>query len=55
MWVGNASVEVISNPFQPDMNIKLNTASKTMTPALLLRNQMKNADKDDKAIDMPAK
>lgn len=37
------------------MNIKLNTASNTITPALLLRNQMKNADTDDKAIDMPEK
>lgn len=37
------------------MNIKLNTASKTITPVLLLRNQMKNADTDDKAIEMPEK
>lgn len=55
MWVGKASVEAISNPFQPDINMKLKTASKTITPALLLRNQMKNADTDDKAIDMPVK
>ena len=54
MCVGKASVVAISSPFQPDMKIKLNTASKTMTPVLLLRNQMKNADTDDKAMEMPA-
>ena len=53
MCVGKASVVAISNPFQPDMKIKLNTASNTMTPVLLLRNQIKNADTDDKVKEIP--
>lgn len=42
--VGYDSVVAMLMAFQPDMNMKLNTASKAITAELLSRNQIKKPD-----------
>ena len=43
----------MSKEFHPDINMKLKTASNTITPTLLSKNQMKKAATDDNTIDVP--